>query len=158
MPAAKELDKQLENILGPYLMQIGFTGCYPDWRRIHTDGVDVITVQLDLNGEAKLCVEYGFTSPFTSVQFGADVVTPENLTTAALKFTGRRRLNPEVIDVQGLVPDYWYNYEDGDLIGCAKRILADLPIAEDWWKHMTNNEKITQTAPAFFKKVERAKS
>jgi hypothetical protein len=60
--------------------------------------------------------------------------------------------------VQGLVPDYWYNYEDGDLIGCAKRILADLPIAEDWWKHMTDKEKIAQTAPAFFKKVERAQS
>jgi len=57
-----------------------------------------------------------------------------------------------------LVPDYWYKYEDVDLIGCAKRILDDIPIAEDWWQYMTNNEKITQTAPAFFKKVERAES
>jgi hypothetical protein len=155
---AKEVQEQIEKVVVPYLLEVGFDGVYPCWRRIHADGIDVISLQLELNCEPRLCVEYGFTSPFVSVQFGTEVVTPENLTTAALKFTGRRRLNPEVIDVQGLVPDYWYSYVDDELESCAKRILSDLPIAEEWWKYMTDKEKIAPTAPAFFKKVERAKS
>ena len=156
MSLAKDVQEQIENMIAPHLLQIGFAGSYPNWRRVHTEGVDVVTFQLELHGEPRLCVEYGFTSPFSRVQFRTTVITPENLTTAALKFTGRRRLNPEVVDLQSSVPDYWYSFVDGDIEGCAKRIRTDLSIAEDWWKYMTDKEVIAQTAPAFFKKVERA--
>lgn len=156
MNTAEKVETQVELLIVPRLLEINFTGSYPDWRRIHPEGIDLIAFQLDLNHEPSLCVEYGFTSPFASVQFGPEVVTPENLTTAALKFTARRRLNPAVQDPQALVPDYWYSFEDGDIEGCITRIAKDLWIAENWWAFMTAREKDTKTAPSLIKKVERA--
>ncbi|CAN5401880.1 hypothetical protein BH11CYA1_BH11CYA1_04530 [soil metagenome] len=150
-----DMREQLKQGVVPYLRSIGFKGSFPQFRRNHEVGIDVLTFQFDKWGNPSFCVEYGFTSQFVSSSLGTQApITPKNLTTYDVAMRNRRRLNPQNIESKPNYGDHWYTYSADSPKPCTAQVLIDLSIAIAWWAKMAEEVRATHVIPAVVGNVE----
>lgn len=124
-----EMKLSLKKVFVPSLRALGFKGSFPDFRRIGSDRIDLLTVQFDRHGggfiiEVSRCPPNGITT-----SWGKQI--PSNQVTAWDQHPNQRhRLGSPKPGVDG----HWFRFDDGtptDVV--ANQATLFLEEADRWW-------------------------
>lgn len=136
----EELKKGTAN----YLRQAGFKGSFPNFRRVHDIGIDLIRFQFAKFIQPYFVVEYGYTGRFTRWHGGPSdqmaPVTEKSVIVIHLHHPDfRGRLHPQNIQAESNYPEYHFDFSGDRYAECDAEVQASFAIAELWFKSMREN-------------------
>jgi hypothetical protein len=119
---------ELKASVVPQLRNASFKGSMPHFRRAMEEGIDLLTFQFDRNGggfviEISHCPKEGVTTHW------GKAIGPSQVTAWDLHPDQRHRIKA----LPGSGTDSWFRYDNGQVVECAKQVLAAIPAAEEWW-------------------------
>jgi len=134
----KAMNDALKELVAPKLRAVGFKGSLPQFRRVASGGLDVLTFQFDRYGggfviEVARCSQEGFVTTW------GKEIPASKVTAWDLPSSWRHRIQPQV----GGSTDSWFRFENGTVREAASAVLHQLPNVEAWFQ-----AEAQQVAPA----------
>lgn len=138
--ARKKMVSALKSLVVPELRRLGFTGRFPDFRRILDSGTDLLSFQLH-DYDTSFVIEIAQRQPGAFKTIWGALLSPQELTTFHLELTERYRIQPR----EGGGTDSWFQFDE-DRCEVAASILPFVELADRWFKGNRNSSSIFSMA------------
>lgn len=136
-PLRKFMISALKALVVPELKKRGFTGKFPDFRRIVASRTDFLSFQFDRNGGGFL-IEISQTAPGEIVTYRGERIPAEKLTPFDLDTKVRRRVQPKP---GGSTRD-WFRFDDFEYQRAAESVLPYVDVADRWFTEHQDSRSV----------------
>lgn len=118
----------LKNIVIPSLLERGFKGTFPHFRRVTEKKIDHLTFQFDKYGGGFI-IEVAVCPPAGHIHHLGEKIPPNKVTPYDLNLKNRKRIGDK---------DNWFRYDKLNLFGniydkVAFKVLKNLSEADEYW-------------------------
>ena len=122
----KHIDTEIKSKAVPMLRAAGFRGSFPHFRRPSPRGIDLITFQFDRHGGG-FVVEIACAPASGITTHWGKFIEPTKITAWDIHPNERWRLGST------LGGDFWFRYDDGNVVSCVSKFMELWSSAELWW-------------------------